>query len=303
MNATLLTPDKMLDVIPGKVTCPGTVGGGRHLPVSFRGYQFDKTEVIIPSLRDYKLVRWKKGSQNLGFFENGRWKKSSSADGNITLLSRGSDSSWYWMNDIEVTHIYISHDLINKIANETFDRDVDDLSINHHPLVNDEILSRLMSTYEDECLSTAAGSSIYLQTLEVQMCIHLIRNYAQCSLKDVFRTSKLSDSKKKLLEEYIEENLSTALSVQALADVAGLSQSHFVRVFASDYGCSPHHYVQARRLHRAKQLLSSSSSLPIKAIALECGFSDQSHMTRVIKSKLSLTPKQYRDQCFSKMTR
>lgn len=303
MNATLLTPDRMLDVIPGKITCPGTVGASCDLPVSFRGYQFDKAKVVIPSLRDYKLVRWKKGAQDLGFYNGGRWEKSSVGDGDITLLSRGDESSWYWMSDIEVTHVYISHGLINKIANETFDRDVDDLSINHYPVVNDKALSGLMFIYEEESLSGALGSNMYLQTLEVQMCIHLIRNYARCSLKDAGRTSKLPERKKKLLEEYIEENLSEALSVQDVAGLVGLSQSHFIRVFTSDYGCSPHHYVQARRLHRAKKMLSSSIDIPIKAIALECGFSDQSHMTRFFQSKLSLTPKQYRYQCFTNMTR
>lgn len=303
MKPSLLTPDKMLDVIPGRVTCLGTVGNNRDLPVSFRGYQFNKTEVNIPSLRDYKLVRWKKGSDNLGFYENGVWKKSQVAEGDVTLLSRGEESSWYWMNDIEVSHVYISHGLINKIANETFDRDVDDFSIRHHPVVDDVLLSNIIDLYERECLNEKIGSEIYLQTLEVQMCIHLIRNYARYSIKDAGLTSKLSSSKKKLLEEYIEENLSTSLSIQKLADLIGLSQSHFIRVFSSDYGCSPHHYVQYRRLHRAKLLLSSSEDYPIKAIAIECGFSDQSHMTRTLKGKLSLTPGQYRSQCFIKMTR
>ncbi|TVU92259.1 helix-turn-helix domain-containing protein [Vreelandella titanicae] len=303
MQPALLTPDKMLDVIPGRVTCLGTVGNNRDLPVSFRGYQFDKTEVNIPSLRDYKLVKWNKGSDNLGFYENGVWRKSHVAEGNITLLSRGEETRWYWMNDIEVSHVYISHGLINKIANETFDRDIDDFSIKHHPVVNDSSLSRIIELYEQECSNGKVGSDIYLQTLEVQMCIHLIRNYAQFTVKDVGLTSRLSSRKKKLLEEYIEENLSTSLSVQKLSGLVGLSQSHFIRVFSSDYGCSPHHYVQYRRLRRAQLLLSSSSDYPIKAIAIECGFSDQSHLTRALKSKLSLTPGQYRSQCFIKMTR
>lgn len=303
MKSALLTPDRMLDVIPGRVTCEGTVDIAHNLPVSFRGYHFDKAEVLIPCLRDYKLVRWKKGVGNLGFLKNGVWEKTSVSEGSITLLSRAEESRWYWLSDIEVSHIYISNSLVNKIANEVFGKEIDDVYIRHNPSVNDSLLSRIISLYEDECTNKRLASDLYLQTLEIQMCIHLIRNYAQCPLKESGGTSRLSGDKKKLLEEYIESNLSGPLSIQSLANLVAFSQSHFIRVFSSDYGCAPHAYVQSRRFQRAKKMLASSIDIPLKVVAFECGFSDQSHLTRFFKEKTSLTPRQYRQQYFTNIIR
>jgi AraC family transcriptional regulator len=59
---------------------------------------------------------------------------------------------------------------------------------------------------------------------------------------------------------------------------------------------SPHQYVQAQRLRRAEHLLSTLHDVPLKAVAMDCGFADQSHMTRLFKEKLSMTPKEYRDK-------
>jgi AraC-like DNA-binding protein len=47
---------------------------------------------------------------------------------------------------------------------------------------------------------------------------------------------------------------------------------------------------------RAEHLLSTLHDVPLKAVAMDCGFADQSHMTRLFKEKLSMTPKEYRDK-------
>ncbi|WP_320158984.1 helix-turn-helix transcriptional regulator [Marinobacter salarius] len=51
-----------------------------------------------------------------------------------------------------------------------------------------------------------------------------------------------------------------------------------------------------RRLEMAKAMLESPMDIPIKVIAMECGFSDQSHLTRLFKNKFSTTPNRYRNK-------
>ncbi|MNI98241.1 Transcriptional activator FeaR [compost metagenome] len=67
------------------------------------------------------------------------------------------------------------------------------------------------------------------------------------------------------------------------------------------YGVSPHQYVQSRRLKKAERILSTVRDVPLKVVAMDCGFSDQSHMTRLFQEKLSMTPKQYRDKNVSRL--
>jgi AraC family transcriptional regulator len=293
MSAILLTPEKMLDVIPGQVTIKGTVESASDTGMSIRGYRFNKTEVSIPSMRDYELVRWKTGTSNLGFHDGKKWTKNAVGDNDVTILTRGESSRWYWMNDIEVSHIYISQGLMEKIANEVFNKDIERVFVDHFPIVSDPALSKLMATYEAESLSEEPGSALYAQALAVQMCIHLIRQYVRCDVRSA-ATPRLSNTKLAVLQAFIDAHLSSPITVKDMATVVDLSPSYFVRLFGTVYGVSPHQYVQSRRLARAKKLLTTLRDVPLKAIAVDCGFSDQSHMTRLFKEKLSVTPMQFR---------
>lgn len=294
MSQILLAPEKMLEVIPGEVTIKGTVDTVPNKGMSIRGYRFYKTEVDIPCMRDYELVRWKKGTASLGFHDGSRWRKNAVNEHDVTILTRGESSRWYWMNDIEVSHIYISQPLMAKVASEIFHKDIDRVFVDHYPIVNDPALSGLMERYETEVMSEEPGSDLFSQSLEVQLCIHLMRKYIKCDGKDEPR-SRISSARLDTLQRYIATHLSGTISVKDMAAIVDLSPSHFVRVFATVFGVSPHQYVQAQRLKRAERLLSTLRNVPLKAVAMDCGFADQSHMTRLFKEKLSMTPKEYRE--------
>lgn len=93
--------------------------------------------------------------------------------------------------------------------------------------------------------------------------------------------------------EWIENNLSERITVNDLAEIAGLSDWHFLRQFKMRYQRSPHRYLQERRLAKAKELLADSE-LQISHIAYECGFSSQSHLTTTFKQYFGNTPGGFR---------
>lgn len=300
MSASLLTPERMLDIIPGIVTVKGTVESADTKKMSLRGYRFDKTDVEIPCMRDYELVRWKSSTPTLGFHNGRGWIKTPVGTHDVTILTRGESSRWYWTNDIEVSHIYISQHMLLEVANEAFLKDIESFHMEHRPAVDDPILSSLLAAYEKEHLRGDLGSEIYAQTLEIQICIHLIREYVKFEKLKEHAISSLSHIQHQRLQEFIDTNLASHLSIKDMAAVVDLSPSYFVRVFGAFYGTSPHKFVQARRLKKAEKLLSTDDA-PLKAVAIECGFSDQSHMTRLFKERLLLTPKQYRENRRSKI--
>jgi AraC family transcriptional regulator len=93
--------------------------------------------------------------------------------------------------------------------------------------------------------------------------------------------------------DYIEANLEGDLTVSQLASVACLSQFHFARAFKAAVGQSPHRHVSARRLERAKELLSDADRALID-IALALRFSCQGNFTRAFRQATGQTPAQYR---------
>jgi AraC family transcriptional regulator len=91
----------------------------------------------------------------------------------------------------------------------------------------------------------------------------------------------------------IDSNLAGDLSLETLAEEAGVSRAHFARVFRQLVNESPHHYVMNRRIEHAKDLLSGSTAT-LKEIAHESGFCSQAHLTHLFRTRLGLTPQQYR---------
>lgn len=93
--------------------------------------------------------------------------------------------------------------------------------------------------------------------------------------------------------DYIEEHLGEQIRLDTLATLAGLSRSHFVREFRALTGLSPHAYVTARRIGRAKPMLADAR-VPLADIAFGLGFSSHSHFTTVFTRATGTTPMAFR---------
>jgi AraC family transcriptional regulator len=94
------------------------------------------------------------------------------------------------------------------------------------------------------------------------------------------------------LIEHIDASLEHTITLQELATLAGLSEFHLQRMFTVSCGVSPHGFILNRRIDRARRMLADAE--PIAQIASACGFSSQSHLTRMFKTVTGTTPSAYR---------
>jgi AraC family transcriptional regulator len=93
--------------------------------------------------------------------------------------------------------------------------------------------------------------------------------------------------------DYIEANLDMAISINAVARAAGMSQWHFQRMFRGLTGDTVKNYIRSRRLGRALDLLLNTDSRIID-IAVKADFESQESFTRAFKAAFDTTPAQYR---------
>jgi AraC-like DNA-binding protein len=100
----------------------------------------------------------------------------------------------------------------------------------------------------------------------------------------------LSHSQVHRILRLIEERLPENISVKEMAREAGLSESHFSRIFKRITGETPHQFALRLRLEQARAALARASGATIASVAVECGFFDQSHFTREFRKKFGLTP-------------
>lgn len=106
---------------------------------------------------------------------------------------------------------------------------------------------------------------------------------------DVSRSGCLARWQANRVLDYVETNLDSKVDIRALAAVVALSKSHFSRAFKRSVGMPPMAYVALRRVERAKGMMSSTRE-QLRAIALACGFADQSHLSRSFRRLVGVSP-------------
>lgn len=145
------------------------------------------------------------------------------------------------------------------------------------------LLHYLHSSLEDES-TTIEQESQLLWTFS-----QLISRYA-----DGVRTVKDAGHEHqavKRVREYLEAHYDENVSLTQLSDLTGLSAFYLTRVFCRETGLPPHTYLIQLRISRAKSLISQG--YPIVRVALETGFTHQSHLNKHFKRFVGMTPGQY----------
>lgn len=91
------------------------------------------------------------------------------------------------------------------------------------------------------------------------------------------------------VHRFVRANLSRGLRLASLAELAGMSEFHFSRVFAAAAGCPPMRFVRNIRISAARTLLQTTP-LPLKTIASMCGFADRNHLSRTFRDATGHSP-------------
>jgi AraC family transcriptional regulator len=103
----------------------------------------------------------------------------------------------------------------------------------------------------------------------------------------------LSRRQERRATAFLTANVGGTVTIGDVAAECGLSPSHFSRAFRETTGKPPHRWLIEHRVARAKELLLQSN-LPIVEIAADCGFADQSHLTRLFTNLAGVPPGTWR---------
>lgn len=286
----LVPPDLIPDWIPGERTVDSSPLGWRGL--TLKGYRYPDQEANIPLMRDYMIVVYEGVRATMERSSGGPWRGDAVEKGVISLLTRAEQSVWRWNRPIRVKHIYVGHEIIEQIANQVFEKDLDRIRIEDLVRAEDQVVPLYLKMLERELHGEGLGEKLYIESICSQLAIHLLRHYAHVEFRSP-KLGSLSPHLRRTLIEFIDENLTEDITLDDLAGLAGLSTYHFSRKFKADLGMAPHAYVISRRVEKAKRLLKSDR-LPLKFVAAECGFTDQSHLSRIFRKLLGVTPNDFR---------
>ena len=288
----LITADALPRWVPGELTVDSAPLGWHG--ARLRGFRYKPLDVAIPPLQDYAIVVYRQGATRMHRRCTGEWHCERVAPGTVSLLTQATDSHWRWSQAIEVMHLYLSAGAVADVAAQVHERQVRDVELLDVLRAEDPVLSTIAASLAREAHIGGLGGRLYVDALRTQACVHVLRNYARVTFREQAPHGGLSQGQRRLLLEYVEANLGRNIALEDLAGVAGLSVFHFTRKFRAEFGCPPHAFVMRQRLERARRRLARRD-IPLKVVAADCGFADQSHMNRVFRHLLGTTPAQYRD--------
>ncbi|MFI7692522.1 GlxA family transcriptional regulator [Nonomuraea sp. NPDC049655] len=131
------------------------------------------------------------------------------------------------------------------------------------------------------------------RTVARGMVTYLQRPGNQAQMSMFVSPPASADGLVRRIVEHICANLAADLTAATLAAAAGVSERHLTRLFLRHLGQTPGRFVRRARTEGAAQLLASTS-LPMSAIAVRCGFGTAETLRQAFVDRYGIPPSRYR---------
>lgn len=123
-----------------------------------------------------------------------------------------------------------------------------------------------------------------------ELMLHLLEKYPDQLLSfPLFKNKNRTDVE---LQKAVEDNITSNISLEALAFLCNMSLSTFKRRFVKIYGTSPSKWILQKRIELACDLLQHQEEKP-GAVFYKAGFESHSGFTQAFKKQVGITPSEF----------
>ncbi|PCC68426.1 transcriptional regulator, AraC family [Nannocystis exedens] len=204
--------------------------------------------------------------------------------GEIDVFPAGTADEWHQADVSTALVVSLTPALMRRAAEAT-GRDPDRFEVHMRHQIRDPQIEHIVRALDAERAAGHPGGPLFGESLGLALAVRLLGPVTAPPAP----ARGLTPQQLRAVTAYIEEHLDRDLSLATLADVAGISASHFKTLFRRSLGLPVHTYVIHRRVDRARALLLRGR-MAASQVALEVGFSHQSHMARCMRRVLGVTP-------------
>ncbi len=157
----------------------------------------------------------------------------------------------------------------------------------HLTLLAQMALRRSSTSPVDRLLADSIGYAVAAEILRTWSNITVagMPSYSESNLP--------ADRRMMLVHDYIEDNLTSPVSLNDLAAVSGLSMAQFMRLFKATFGVTPYRWTLKRKMDRAK-LMITQEGLSVTQAAYELNFSSSQHFSTIFRKLNGITPSTFK---------
>ncbi|MEL6352566.1 MAG: AraC family transcriptional regulator [Cyanobacteria bacterium J06627_28] len=215
--------------------------------------------------------------------------------GTFFLQPASYPASYSWESTDEALLFLLTPGFLQRLATQTGCLNPDQIELRPILLDHDPQIEQLARAFAHEMQTQGLGGRLYTESLANCLAIHLLRHYCTIPAQLPPPVGGLSRDRLCQTLDLIHASLDQSLGLETLAAAVGLDVYYFSRLFRQSMGISPYQYVLQQRIEKAKSLLQNQA-LTVTAIALECGFTDSSHLARQFRKTMGMSPRDYRRQ-------
>jgi AraC family transcriptional regulator len=153
----------------------------------------------------------------------------------------------------------------------------------------------LVAAVNAERIAEFPSGRLFLDSVEQALAAALVNG---CSIRRRFVRKYhggLAPTRLRRVVELVYARIEDEVTLDELAESAGLSTAHFSQAFHKSTGESPHRFVLRQRVERAKEMLRAAD-LRVLDVAVACGFKTQQHFARVFRQLCGASPTEYRQE-------
>jgi AraC family transcriptional regulator len=224
---------------------------------------------------------------------NGERHVGTTIHGDLEIIPPNTPGTWELKTSDTALVIAMKLRLLRSVAQES-GADPAQLAITNRFQARDPQIEHIAWALKAEMEGGFPSGRLYTDALATALAARVIRNHSSLARPSRAPRAAMPARKLKAVLAYIEDHLGRDLALREIAQVGGLSTSHFKTLFRKAMGVPPHQYVILRRVERAASQLRSGD-LPIGQIALENGFCHQSHLALHLRRVLGVTPQAIRN--------
>ena len=212
----------------------------------------------------------------------------------VIVTPAGTRSGWRWHARSRVIVITMEPENLERFAKNELGIVLGTRQLKSVPqFVDEDLVQAGVAALEG--LRSDFGSAVMFESLARIFVVKLVERYAEEESAEFAFSEGFTPKHYRRVLEYVAENYNERLTVEDIAAKAAMSPYHFSRLFKRAIGASPHQFLMAYRIERAKERLEKTDEALID-VALSCGFSDQAHFSRVFKASTGKTPGAWRSE-------